>query len=230
MTISISIPSTDEHKSLAAAIGRVLIEYAEGEQPVDLTSKETAPNPVVTTTPPQGTFTPVTETKVEQLTEEELAEDKVIEQIANDASNVFGKVELDANGCPWDERINTSNKGQTAKGVWKRKPGLDSNFYNEIVASIKQPVDDTPPPPAQAENDTPPPPPPQVETSDEGTLPFSELFKLATTAINGGVVTMDQLNEYAKEFECDQFIMVGSLTEDKRDQVCYKIAKRANLV
>lgn len=48
-----------------------------------------------------------------------------------------GKLELDANNCPWDERINTSNFTKKTDGVWKRKPRITDEFYNEVVAEIK---------------------------------------------------------------------------------------------
>ena len=46
-------------------------------------------------------------------------------------------IELDENGVPWDVRINTSTKGKTAKGVWKRKPGIEDDFYNGILSQLK---------------------------------------------------------------------------------------------
>lgn len=45
--------------------------------------------------------------------------------------------ELDKNGLPWDERINTSNKAKTKAGVYKRKPGIDDDDYDAIVDELK---------------------------------------------------------------------------------------------
>lgn len=42
-------------------------------------------------------------------------------------------VELDADGLPWDNRINTKRKGKTQKGVWKIAPRLTP----ELIATVK---------------------------------------------------------------------------------------------
>ena len=57
--------------------------------------------------------------------------------------------DVDADGLPWDERINTANYGQTAKGVWKRKPGLTDEFVESVKAELRgvstPPAAQTPP-------------------------------------------------------------------------------------
>ena len=53
-----------------------------------------------------------------------------------------GTTEIDNASTPWDERIHTSNKGKTQKGIWKRKPGLDNNFFNEVMEEIYIPTED----------------------------------------------------------------------------------------
>lgn len=40
-------------------------------------------------------------------------------------------------GVVWDERIHTSNRGQTQKGIWKRKPGLTDDLFNEVMAELE---------------------------------------------------------------------------------------------
>ena len=45
--------------------------------------------------------------------------------------------ELDKDGCPWDERINTATKTTTAKGVYTRKKGLDDAFYEQVRNEIR---------------------------------------------------------------------------------------------
>lgn len=57
-------------------------------------------------------------------------------------------VERDAEGLPWDERIHAGSKKQTAKGVWKRKRGLQDFEYDEVVAELKA---DIPAAPAEPE-------------------------------------------------------------------------------
>lgn len=86
--------------------------------------------------------------------------------------DVTGKV--DADGLPWDERIHSSNKKMTAKGVWVRRRGLTDLQFDEIAAQLKggEPVSPYIPPaipapqPAASEqwahlgNPVPPPPAP----------------------------------------------------------------------
>lgn len=45
--------------------------------------------------------------------------------------------DLDKDGCPWDERINTATKTTTAKGVYTRKKGLDDAFYEQVRNEIR---------------------------------------------------------------------------------------------
>lgn len=45
--------------------------------------------------------------------------------------------ELDTEGLPWDSRINTTNKGKTAKGVWKRRPRLEDAEYIRVRNELK---------------------------------------------------------------------------------------------
>lgn len=53
-------------------------------------------------------------------------------------------VELDEQGCPWDERINTNNHSKTQKGIFKKKPGLDAALYNQVVAELQAKYANTP--------------------------------------------------------------------------------------
>jgi hypothetical protein len=48
-----------------------------------------------------------------------------------------GKPELDSDGLPWDERINTSNKATRQDGTWKRKPGITDDYYAQVIAELK---------------------------------------------------------------------------------------------
>lgn len=43
---------------------------------------------------------------------------------------------VDADGLPWDERIHSSSKKKTAKGVWVRRRGLQDAEYEEVKAEI----------------------------------------------------------------------------------------------
>lgn len=104
-------------------------------------------------------------------------------------------VELDNNGVPWDARINTSSKGMTAKGIWKRKPRLEDDFYNGILAELKgaqaaPPVEtETPAPPAatiagKSETSVPTPPAESTITT------FAELSEsIMTKGVSNDIVT-----------------------------------------
>lgn len=54
------------------------------------------------------------------------------------ANDVTGK--LDSEGLPWDERIHSSNKKTTAKGVWVKRRGVDQQTYDAVVAELKNPA------------------------------------------------------------------------------------------
>lgn len=54
------------------------------------------------------------------------------------AAALAPSVPLDKSGLPWDQRINTGNKAQTAKGIWKRAPGLTDEFYQETLEQLKR--------------------------------------------------------------------------------------------
>ncbi|MCG8486052.1 MAG: hypothetical protein MI756_01135, partial [Chromatiales bacterium] len=43
----------------------------------------------------------------------------------------------DVEGTPWDERIHTSTKKMTQKGVWKRRKGVDPEEFERIKAEIR---------------------------------------------------------------------------------------------
>lgn len=61
-----------------------------------------------------------------------------------DASHDLEKVEeetvsieaFDSRGCPWDERIHTSNKGVKQDGTWKRKPRVEDAEFDRIEAEL----------------------------------------------------------------------------------------------
>ncbi len=75
---------------------------------------------------------------------------------------------LDSDGLPWDGRIHASTRTTTAKGVWKKKKGVEDSLTNAVTAELRQaqaankaaahvPLNAAPPPPA-AGNAAPPPP------------------------------------------------------------------------
>jgi hypothetical protein len=44
---------------------------------------------------------------------------------------------VDADGMPWDERIHSSNRKMTARGVWTRRKNVDDAVYNSVVAELR---------------------------------------------------------------------------------------------
>ena len=47
---------------------------------------------------------------------------------------------LDAEGLPWDKRINTESKKKIVAGTWKIKRGMDVNVVNQVKAELKQAI------------------------------------------------------------------------------------------
>lgn len=45
--------------------------------------------------------------------------------------------EFDADGMPWDERIHSSAKTKTQKGVWKKRKGVDDATHAAVTAELK---------------------------------------------------------------------------------------------
>lgn len=44
---------------------------------------------------------------------------------------------VDADGLPWDERIHSSNRKMTAKGLWTRRKNVDDAVFNSVVAELR---------------------------------------------------------------------------------------------
>lgn len=75
--------------------------------------------------------------------------------------------DFDAMGLPWDERIHSSNKKKTSKGVWTRRRGVQDVTFNEIVQELrdggKHAVAVTSPPVVKEPIDVPQPTPGTVQ-------------------------------------------------------------------
>jgi len=48
--------------------------------------------------------------------------------------------DLDADGLPWDERIHSSGKSRTAKGVWTKRKGVDNATYASVSVELRNRV------------------------------------------------------------------------------------------
>lgn len=75
-------------------------------------------------------------------------------------------VELDSANTPWDERIHSSSKSKTAKGIWTKRKNVSDADFNRILAEITLAAGSTPtstpaptlaPPPAPTPTLAPPP-------------------------------------------------------------------------
>jgi hypothetical protein len=53
--------------------------------------------------------------------------------------------EFDAEGFPWDERINLKDKSMTQKGKWKIKPGTKKEIMDAVRDEIKPKEDENTP-------------------------------------------------------------------------------------
>ena len=89
---------------------------------------------------------------------------------------------LDADGLPWDGRIHASTRTCTAKGVWKKRKGVEDDETSRVVAELRGvqaankaaahvPLNAAPPPPSAAAavfavpSATIAPPPPAASTA-----------------------------------------------------------------
>lgn len=60
------------------------------------------------------------------------ASDEVSPLEENIMNNEDEVVCFDKEGLPWDERIHSSNKKLTAKGVWQRRKNIEDSYYESI--------------------------------------------------------------------------------------------------
>lgn len=88
-----------------------------------------------------------------------------------------GQIELDANNLPWDNRINTASRGKTAKGVWKKRPGLADGVYETVLAELAG---------AQAA--------PAPVTEQEAPAPAAFVPPVADAPAPGAITTYAELN------------------------------------
>jgi hypothetical protein len=63
------------------------------------------------------------------------AHDKAVQDFINMGDTTSD--DLDADNVQWDERIHSSSKATTAKGVWKKRKGVDSAEHARITAELQ---------------------------------------------------------------------------------------------
>lgn len=90
----------------------------------------------------------ITQAPVESVVNESVVEqpetpvtlpvDSVTEEPAvSENTNNGTSAELDKTGLPWDERIHSSNRKKTSKGVWTRRRGVQDFEFNKIAEELK---------------------------------------------------------------------------------------------
>lgn len=52
------------------------------------------------------------------------------------AAPAAGQVELDSAGCPWSPLIHTSNKATIGDGTWRKKPGVNPEYFESVRAEL----------------------------------------------------------------------------------------------
>lgn len=81
-------------------------------------------------------------------------------------NDVLARVQVDAEGLPWDARIHAPSKAiNKTDSLWKAKRGVDENEVTRVKAELRSIMNIAPPttpaaapPPPPAENTAPPPP------------------------------------------------------------------------
>jgi len=53
------------------------------------------------------------------------------------ATNNQAAPEVDAEGTSWDDRIHAGTKTMSAKGIWKKKRGVESPVFDAIMAELQ---------------------------------------------------------------------------------------------
>lgn len=100
----------------------------------------------------------------------------------NDSAPIEGAATgaLDADGLPWDARIHSSSKTQTAKGVWTKRRGVDDATVTKVTAELKAAVNPVPPLPGMvppAAPATPAAPTPPTPPAPVAPPAYTELVK-----------------------------------------------------
>lgn len=115
------------------------------------------------------------------------------------SANILNAADLDAEGLPWDHRIDSESKKKLAKtNTWKKKRGVSPELVAEVQAELRAAMaagtqtataeaafaeteeEVAPPPPPTAEEEVAPPPPAAAETSAVLPNTFPELMARIT--------------------------------------------------
>ena len=118
---------------------------------------------------------------------------------------------VDGNGLPWDERIHSSNKQLTAKGVWRARKNVQPAEVTRVEAELRQrAATAAAPPPAMpmpaaypavpasppAIPQPAPTPAPVPQPAPAAGMGFGEFMAKYTNAVNTGICTPAGLQGY----------------------------------
>lgn len=104
-------------------------------------------------------------------------------------------IDIDEAGLPWDTRIHASTKTKTAKGLWKKRKGVDADTITDVEAELHElmaiPVS------GQTQQEQQPViiPPPQQEQTAGAPTTFAEFVKACGAKISAGQLTMPRILE-----------------------------------
>ena len=101
-------------------------------------------------------------------------------------------LDVDTDGRPWDERIDSGSKSKNADGRWKRRKGVDEALVKAVLAEHAAPPVETPAPP--------------VETPAPVTT-YSELITFLAPVMQAGKVQPIDIEMACKN--CGAFEMAG---------------------
>jgi hypothetical protein len=134
-------------------------------------------------------------------------------------------VELDADGLPWDARINADSRGTVKDGTWRLKKQLDPAFLESVKTELRAAmaaatVPPAPPaatvPPAPPAATVPPAPPaatvpaaPQAD-SEPAPLSFAGFIQAITKRQVAGTLTVQEVNQVCARYGLATMALLNS--------------------
>lgn len=127
-------------EELKTAVTDIYNELLNGVKPVSGTVKTME-------TPVESELSTMSRAELELAEDEEEVESPYTahssEQVGaapvdNPTLSTVDGTELDAEGLPWDKRINTATKTKVKAGTWKNRRGLEDSYVQEVKAELRQ--------------------------------------------------------------------------------------------
>ena len=85
------------------------------------------------------------EEKLDNLVKAFNSASTAVEACAETIKPIASEVDVDAEGLPWIDEINSTPPGKTAKGIWKRKKGVTAEKFAQVRSEFKSPAPAAPP-------------------------------------------------------------------------------------